>query len=113
MYAIVKIKGKQYKAEKGRWILVPRMDGKEGEKVDFEEVLIYHDGKKANVGAPYVKDVKVNGTVIDPLIKDRKVIVFKYKRRKDYRKKQGHRQQFTKVMIENISKSKGVTEDGA
>ncbi len=105
MYAIVKIQGKQYKAEKGRWILVPRIDAEEGSDLEFDQVLIYHDDKVVNVGLPFVKDIKVKAKVLDPLVKDKKIIVFKYKRRKDYRKKRGHRQQFTKILIEDISKN--------
>jgi len=104
MYAIVDIRGKQFKVEKGVWILAPKLENKEGETVEFDQVLVYNDDKDTFVGQPYIEGAKIKGKVLGD-IKDKKVIVFKYKKRKDYRKKQGHRQQYTKVMIENIQKN--------
>ena len=101
MYAIVEIAGQQYKVKKDQQIFVNRLEGKEGDKVVFNNVLLTSDGKKIEVGAPAVKDVSVSAKIIEHLKGD-KVIVFKKKRRKGYKKKNGHRQDFTKVLIENI-----------
>ena len=103
MYAIVDIAGKQFKVEKGNYVYAHRLDAKEGGKIEFDKVLLLDDNGKVNVGSPTVKGAKVTGKVVDHL-KDDKVIVFKKKRRKGYQKQNGHRQQLTKVLIENISK---------
>ncbi len=105
MYAIINILGKQYKVEKDRWLLVPKMEKEEGDSLELDQVMMFHDGKKAVVGKPYVKNVTVQAKVLQPLFKDKKIVVFKYKKRKDYRRKQGHRQQYTKIMIEDIKKT--------
>ena len=101
MYALVEYKGKQYKAEKGAQIQVDLIDAEKGSKIDIETVLMVSDNGKATVGAPYVKGAKVQGVVGDSL-KDDKVIVYKYKRKKDYHRTIGHRQQYTMVTVENI-----------
>ena len=103
MYAIVDIAGKQYKVEKNKFIYTDRIVGDEGSKVDFENVLLISDGNKTEVGVPAVTGAKVSGKILSHL-KDDKVIIFKMKRRKGFRKKNGHRQFLTKVLIENISK---------
>lgn len=104
MYAIVNIKGQQFKVEEGRWILTPLMDQKSGDPVEFDQVLLYKDDKSTLIGEPYLKNVKIKAKVVNSL-KGKKVLIFKYKKRKDYRKKQGHRQNYTKVMIEHIEKA--------
>jgi large subunit ribosomal protein L21 len=101
MYAIVEIAGQQFKVEKDQSIFVHRLDGEEGSNVDFEKVLLIEDGKKINVGTPVVEGAKVSAKILSHLKGD-KVIVFKKKRRKGYRKKNGHRQYLTKIQIENI-----------
>ncbi|MEM8939459.1 MAG: 50S ribosomal protein L21 [Bacteroidota bacterium] len=101
MYAIVDIAGKQYKVEKNKFIYAPLINGEEGEKIDFERVLLLNDDEKVEVGAPIVKDVKVSAKILEHM-KDDKVIVFKKKRRKGYKVKNGHRQLFSKVLIEDI-----------
>jgi large subunit ribosomal protein L21 len=101
MYAIVEIAGQQFKVEKDQSIFVHRLDGEEGSNVDFEKVLLIEDGKKINVGTPVVEGAKVSAKILSHLKGD-KVIVFKKKRRKGYRKKNGHRQNLTKIQIENI-----------
>ena len=101
MYALVEIKGKQYKAEKGVVLRVDRLGATEGESVDFDTVLMVKDDSKIEVGTPYVKGAKVTATVEEHM-KDKKVIVFKFKRRKNYRRKRGHRQQYTLVRVEDI-----------
>ena len=101
MYAIVDIAGKQYKAEKDKFLYAPLMEGEEGSKVDFDKVLLVDNDGKVKVGAPTVKGAKVSAKILGH-VKDDKVIVFKKKRRKGYRVKNGHRQQFSKILIEDI-----------
>ena len=101
MYAIVEIAGQQFKVVKDQQIFVHRLDQKEGDKVSFDNVLLVDNDGKVKVGAPAVKGATVDATVIEHLKGD-KVIVFKKKRRKGYRKKNGHRQYLTSVKIDNI-----------
>ncbi|HIG33232.1 MAG TPA: 50S ribosomal protein L21 [Flavobacteriales bacterium] len=101
MYAIVEIAGQQFKIEKEQQIFVHRLDAKEGSKVDFDKVLLLNDAGKINVGAPVITGAKVTAKVLEHL-KDDKVIVFKKKRRKGYKVKNGHRQYLTKLEIQNI-----------
>ena len=101
MYAIVEIAGQQFKIEKDQQIFVHRLDAKEGSKVDFDKVLLLNDAGKINVGAPVITGAKVTAKVLEHL-KDDKVIVFKKKRRKGYKVKNGHRQYLTKLEIQNI-----------
>ena len=101
MYALVEIKGKQYKAEKGAVLRVDRIDSEKGESLEFDKVLMLSNDSDVKIGTPYVEGIKVQGSVEDQ-IKDKKVIVFKYKRRKNYRRTQGHRQQYTLVKIKDI-----------
>lgn len=101
MYAIVEIAGQQFKVEEGRQIFVHRLEGKEGDKVEFDQVLLKADGDKVSVGTPTLKS-KVSAKIVEHLKGD-KVLVFKKKRRKGYKVKNGHRQYLTKVSIEKIS----------
>ena len=101
MYAIVEIAGQQFKIEKDQQIFVHRLDAKEGSKVDFDKVLLLNDAGKINVGAPVIIGAKVTAKVLEHL-KDDKVIVFKKKRRKGYKVKNGHRQHLTKLEIQKI-----------
>ncbi len=101
MYAIVDIAGKQIKVEKDKQYFTPLLDGNDGDKVEFDQVLLVDDNGKVNVGAPTIKGSKVTGKILEQ-VKGDKVIVFKKKRRKGYRVKNGHRQRFTKVLIEEI-----------
>lgn len=101
MYAIVEIAGQQFKVEEGKQIFVHRLEGKEGDKIEFDQVLLKADGDKVSVGAPTLKS-KVSGKIVEHLKGD-KVLVFKKKRRKGYKVKNGHRQYLTKVSIEKIS----------
>ena len=104
MYAIVEIKGQQFKAEAGKYLYVHHLgpDVKEGDEVSFDKVLLIDADGNITVGVPTVEGAKVSGKVLEPLVKGDKVIVFKKKRRKGYRRKNGHRQQFSKVMINEI-----------
>ncbi len=101
MYAIVDIAGKQYKVTKDQQIFTARLDGKSGDKVEFDQVLLVDDNGKIKVGSPTVKGAKVSGKIVEHARGD-KVIVFKKKRRKGYRVKNGHRQDYTKLLIEDI-----------
>lgn len=102
MYAVVNIAGTQIKVEKDKYVYTPKMDGEEGTTVSFDDVLLIDDNGSIEVGAPSVKGAKVSGKILEQ-VKGNKVIVFKKKRRKGYKKKNGHRQQFTKVLIEDIT----------
>ena len=106
MYAIVEIKGQQFKAEEGKYLYVNHIcDTKEGDSVEFDKVLLLDTDGNVEIGAPAVAGAKVICEVLMPLVKGDKVIVFKKKRRKGYRRKNGHRQQFTKVLIKSIVKA--------
>ena len=102
MYAIVDIAGQQFKVAKDQQLFVHRLQGDEGASIEFDNVLLAEDGGKFTVGAPNVKGAKVSAKILSHLKGD-KVIVFKKKRRKGYRKKNGHRQQFTKIEITGIT----------
>lgn len=101
MYAIVDIAGQQFKVEKERKIFVHRLDANEGDTVEFEKVLLLDNDGNVTIGAPVIKGAKVTAKVLGH-VKGEKVIVFKKKRRKTYRKKNGHRQCFTQIQIESI-----------
>ena len=107
MYAIVEIAGQQFKVEKDQQIFVHRLESEEGSKVDFENVLLIDNGGMINVGAPAVKGAKVTAKVLEHLKGD-KVIVFKKKRRKGYKVKNGHRQYLTKLEILQIDEKAAV-----
>jgi len=101
MYAIVEIAGQQFKVEKDQQIFVHRLDTEEGSKIDFDKVLLLDDSGTVNVGAPVITGAKVTAKVLEHLKGD-KVIVFKKKRRKGYKVKNGHRQYLTKLEILTI-----------
>jgi large subunit ribosomal protein L21 len=101
MYALVEIKGKQYKAVKGSVLKVDRFDVAVGDALEFDKVMLVSDEAETKVGAPYVAGATVKA-VVGETIKDKKVIVFKKKRRKGYKKTQGHRQQYTLLTVEDI-----------
>jgi large subunit ribosomal protein L21 len=101
VYAIIKTGGKQYRVQEGDIIKVEKLEAQAEEQVEFGEVLAVSNEGKLQVGVPVVEGAKVVGKVLEQG-KAKKIIVFKYKAKKDYRKKQGHRQPFTKVMIEKI-----------
>jgi large subunit ribosomal protein L21 len=101
MYAVVESGGKQYKVQEGDILRVEKMSGEVGSPVTFDKVLLFSDGDKVDVGQPVLKKAMVNGHIVQQG-KAKKIIVFKYKRRKRYRRKQGHRQQYTAVQIDKI-----------
>ena len=101
MYAIIESCGKQYKVAEGDVVFFEKLDVEEGKKVTFDNVVLVSDDKKVEVGAPYVKGVKVEGKVVSHG-KGKKILVYKYKAKKNYRRTQGHRQPYTKVEITKI-----------
>jgi large subunit ribosomal protein L21 len=101
MYAIIEYKGKQYKAEKDALLQVDKTEGNKGDKIDIDTVLLVSDGDKINVGTPYVKGAKVTVELQDTF-KDDKVLVLKYKSKKDYHRLIGHREQYTNVLVKDV-----------
>jgi large subunit ribosomal protein L21 len=111
MYAIVEIAGQQFKVEKDQKYFVHQLEGKPGSKVTFENVLLLDDKGKVSVGAPAVNGVQVTAKIEQHLLGD-KVIVFKKKRRKGYKVKNGHRQRLTEITVQEIGK-KAATKKAA
>ena len=101
MYAIIESCGRQYKVTEGDVVFFEKLEAEEGKKVTFDNVVLLSDDKKVEVGAPYVKGVKVEGKVVSHG-KGKKILVYKYKAKKNYRRTQGHRQPYTKVEITGI-----------
>lgn len=102
MYAVIETGGKQYRVQEGDVITVEKLKVSAGDDIAFDRVLVLNDGENVQVGAPVLESAKVFGTVVENG-KGEKVIIFKYKSKKDYRKKQGHRQPYTMVKIESLS----------
>ena len=101
MYALIEACGKQYKVEEKDVVFFEKLDAEEGKKVTFDKVILVSNDKKVEVGAPYVKGIKVEGKVVSHG-KGKKILVYKYKAKKNYRRTQGHRQPYTKVEITKI-----------
>ena len=101
MYAIIASCGRQYKVAEGDVVFFEKLDAEEGKKVTFDKVILVSNDKKVEVGAPYVKGIKVEGKVVSHG-KGKKILVYKYKAKKNYRRTQGHRQPYTKVEITKI-----------
>ena len=101
MYAVVSSGGKQYKVQAGETLRVEKLPGDVGSEISFDNVLMVSDGDNVTIGQPVVENVAVHGHIVEQG-RARKIIVFKYKRRKRYRKKQGHRQDYTAVKIDSI-----------
>ena len=102
MYAVIKTGGRQYKVEQGATIRVEKLPGEKGTQLDLGEVLLIGDGENVTVGKPIVAGAKVTGEIVAQELGD-KLIVFKFRRRKAYRRKNGHRQQYTAVKITGVS----------
>ena len=102
MYAVIETGGKQYRVQQGDVISVEKLGVEAGDKVTFDKVLVVNDGEAVSVGTPCVEGATVGATVVENG-KGKKVIIFKYKAKKDYRKKQGHRQPYTMVKIDEIA----------
>jgi len=112
MYAIIEACGKQYKVAEGDIVFFEKLEAEEGKKVVFDNVILVSDDQKIEIGNPYVKGFKVEGKVISHG-KGKKIIVFKYKAKKNYRRKQGHRQPYTKVEITAIKTTAKKTTEKA
>jgi large subunit ribosomal protein L21 len=102
MYAVFKTGGKQYRVEQGTTLRVEKLDGDKGNKIEFSDVLLVADGETIKIGAPTVAGAKVTAEILGQE-KGEKLIVFKFRRRKQYRRKNGHRQSYTALKITNIS----------
>ena len=109
MYAVIETGGKQYRVQEGDVITIEKIKAEVGETVAFDKVLVLNDGKETKVGTPYL-DAAVTGSVVEHG-KGQKVIIFKYKAKKDYRKKQGHRQPYTMVKIESLGGAASENEE--
>ena len=105
MYAIINISGKQYKVISGARIRVPKQDGETGSTITFDQVLLIKDGDNTEIGTPILKGASVTGRIIDHG-RDKKILVYKKKRRKGYQRKNGHRQWFTEIEFNKITHSK-------
>ena len=101
MYAVVNTGGKQYKVQKGETLRIEKIPGEVGTRVTFDKVLMVADGENVRVGQPLLEKAAVLASIVEQ-DKAKKIIVFKYKRRKRYRRKQGHRQPYTAVRIDGI-----------
>ncbi len=101
MYAVISSGGKQYKVSEGEVLRVEKIPGEIGNPVTFDRVLLFSDGENISIGQPLLDNVAVRGHIVEQG-KAKKILVFKYKRRKGYRRKQGHRQTYTAVKIESI-----------
>ena len=101
MYAVIATGGKQYRVEEGETLRVEKLPGEIGDEISFDQVLMFSDGENVQIGQPAVENAAVHGHIVEQG-KESKIIVFKYKRRKRYRRTQGHRQQYTAVKIDSI-----------
>jgi large subunit ribosomal protein L21 len=101
MYAVVSTGGKQYKVQKGETLRIEKIQGEVGSKVTFDKVLLVADGENIRVGQPVIEKAAVQASIVEQ-DKAKKILVFKYKRRKRYRRKQGHRQPYTAIRIDGI-----------
>ena len=101
MFAVIKTGGKQYRVQEGDVIKVEKLTGEKDSTVTFEDVLLLHDGENTKAAAADLENVKVTATIIDQA-KDKKILVFKKRRRQGYSKKQGHRQQYSEIKINKI-----------
>jgi large subunit ribosomal protein L21 len=102
MYAVIRTGGKQYKVQENQILKVEKLEGTEGSEIEFNDVLLYSDGETITMGTPVVDNAVVRAHVVEQG-RGRKQLVFKYKRRKGYRKMQGHRQEYTQIKIASIS----------
>ena len=112
MYAIINISGKQYKASEGAKVRVAKQTGDPGSTLTFDEVLLFNDGKNTEFGNPTVQGAKVSAVILDH-VRDRKILVYKKKRRKGYQRKNGHRQWYTDLEIKKIEASVSTTKSSA
>ena len=108
MYALIEYAGKQYKVEEGMELKVPHISEKKGAKVSIDKIMYFDDGSKQNIGNPYIKDMVIDTEILSHG-RDRKIIVFKFKRRKGYQRRNGHRQEFSILKIGKVTGAKGKT----
>jgi large subunit ribosomal protein L21 len=101
MYALIQTGGKQYRVSPGEEVKIEKLPGKIGDQITFDKVLLTSDGETTNLGNPYLENTRVAGHITHHG-RDKKIVVFKYKRRKGYRRKQGHRQDFSLIRIDTI-----------
>jgi len=101
MYAVIRTGGKQYKIHEDQILKVEKLEGSEGSQIEFDDILMYSDGKTITLGNPKLENALVKAHILDQG-KDKKILVFKYKRRKGYRKMRGHRQFYTAIKIDSI-----------
>ena len=104
MYAIVNISGKQFKATEGARVRIPKQTGDAGATLTFDNVLLFHDGTNTQIGTPTVSGASVTATVVDHG-RERKILIYKKKRRKGYQRKNGHRQWYTEIEVQKIKAS--------
>ena len=102
MYAVIRTGGKQYKVQENQTLKVEKLDGTEGSQVEFDDILLFSDGETITMGNPKIEKALVKAHILEQA-KDRKTIVFKYKRRKGYRRMKGHRQNYTEIKIDSIA----------
>ena len=102
MYAVIRTGGKQYRVEEGDVVKIEKIDGERGSELTFDDVLLVGNDDETHVGTPTVAGASVNGTIIEQ-DRDKKIVVFKFRRRKNYIRKQGHRQSYTRVRINGIA----------
>ncbi len=102
MYAVIRTGGKQYKVHEEETLKVEKLEGTEGSEVEFEDILMYSDGETITLGTPNVENAVVKAHIVEQA-KGKKTLVFKYKRRKGFRKMRGHRQYYTEIKIDSIS----------
>ena len=102
MYAVIETGGKQYRVEEGDVLFIEKIDAEAGDTVEFDKVLVVSNDGSLNIGKPFVENAKVEASVIEQG-KSPKIVVYKYKSKKNYRNKQGHRQPYTRVKIEKIT----------
>ncbi len=102
MYAVIRTGGKQYKVQEEQVLTVEKLDGDEGSQIEFDDVLMYSDGETVTLGSPKVENASVKAVIVEQG-KGKKQLVFKYKRRKGYRKMKGHRQFYTQIKIDSIT----------
>ena len=101
MYAVIATGGKQYRVEKDEVLRIEKIPGNVGDAVSFDQVLLFSDEENVNIGRPLLENVTVKGHIVEQ-DRAKKIIVFKFKRRKRYRRKQGHRQSFTAIKVDAI-----------
>lgn len=102
MYAVIRTGGKQYKVQENQTLKVEKLDGTEGSQIEFDDILLFSNGETITLGTPKIENALVKAHILKQA-KDRKKIVFKYKRRKGFRKMKGHRQMYTEIQIDSIA----------